>query len=452
MRLAVDLGASSGRVVRGEVRDGRLHVEELRRFPNAPVAAEGRLVWDIERLLDEIGAGIDAAGQVASIGITGWGVDFALLRPDGSLAAPPRAYRDAFTAGMVPRLYERITPDRLYELTGIQVMEINTICQLLALRLAEAPELAEADLLMLLPDYLLYRLGAEPVAERTNASTTQLLRAGGEWEPELLAAVGVDPAILPPLVTAGTTVGRLGQAELVSVATHDTAAAVMAVPFEPGVPAAFISSGTWSLVGLELPAPVLNAKAQAYNLSNEEGYGGTTRLLRNVTGLWLVDRCLQAWGLDPAAGMAMAEAAGPAGRSFNVDDPALQHAADTPAAIAQLCGVDANDRDLLLRAVYEGIARRYRVVLDEQREVTGQGVERVHLVGGGAKNRLLCQLAADALELPVHAGPVEASAIGALTTQLIAAGELDGLGDARRLIGESFEVRVYEPSRVTVGG
>ncbi|HEX6487347.1 MAG TPA: FGGY-family carbohydrate kinase [Candidatus Dormibacteraeota bacterium] len=452
MRLAVDLGATSGRVVRGEVRDERLHMEELRRFPNAPVELDGRLVWDIEHLLDEVGSGIDAAGEVASIGITGWGVDFALLRPDGSLAAPPRAYRDALTEGIVPRLYERIAPDRLYELTGIQVMEINTICQLLALRLAEAPELEEADLFMLLPDYLLYRLGAEPVAERTNASTTQLLRAGGGWEPELLAAVGVDPAILPPLVPAGAKVGRLGRADLLSVATHDTAAAVMAVPFEPGVRAAFISCGTWSLVGLELAAPLLSAKAQAYNLSNEEGFGGTTRLLRNVTGLWLVDRCLEAWGLEPASGMALAEAAGPAGRGFNVDDPALQHSADTPAAIAQLCGVDANDRGTLLRAVYEGIARRYRVVLDELREVTGQGVERIHLVGGGAKNRLLCQLAADALELPVHAGPVEASAIGALATQLIAAGELGGLKDARRLVRASFEVRVYEPSKVTVGG
>ena len=451
MHVAVDLGAESARVVRGRLAGGKLLLDEVLRVRNQPQKQGRRLTWDVEGLFEAVVAGLRAAGKPASIGIAGWGVDFGLLGADGSLTAPPRAYRDRHTAGILPRLFELVPAEQLYARTGIQMMEINTICQLLALAEAGAPELKSAARMLLIPDLLMHWLGADAVSERTNASTTQLLAAGGGWAADLFEAIGVDSGLAAPLVAAGTRLGRpsesldLGRAELVAAGTHDTASAVAGIPFETGRPAAFISSGTWSLVGMELPAPVLTEDARARNLSNEEGVGSTTRLLRNVMGLWLVQRCLEAWRLGPADGVALAESAPPGAAFFDVDDPSLLRAPDMPAAIARLAGLDPSDRPGLLRAALDSLALRYRGVLDALVEVTGVRPEVVHVVGGGSRNELLCRLTADACDLPVLAGPVEATSIGNLAVQLIALGEVASLEEARRLVARSFPVRVYEP-------
>jgi rhamnulokinase len=465
--LAVDLGAESGRVVRGSIGTDGIDTVEISRFPNRPLALPDRLAWNVTGLLDAVLDGIAAAPQVHSIGIDGWGVDVALLRAGSSLAAPPRCYRDPITAGVLEEVYARIPRHRLFARTGIQAMEINTLCQLVAAQAAGLEELDQAAQMLLIPDLLLHWLGADAVCERTNASTTQMLATDGAWAGDVLDACGLSSSMCAPVVQAGTVLGRVNprhgprlgrcHAQLVAVASHDTASAVVGTPLPPSTPAVFISSGTWSLVGVELDRPVLNSVALACNLSNEHGYRGTVRLLRNAAGLWLLQQCRAAFAtadgarLDYATLTDMAARAEPFTAVVDPDDTAFLRPGDLPAAVVAACarsgGMRPRDRGTLLRVLLESLALRYRWTVDALRAATGVNPEVIHIVGGGSRNTLLCQLTADATGLPVVAGPVEATVLGNLVVQAISAGELGSVADARRLLAADPSLRTYEPRR-----
>jgi rhamnulokinase len=456
--LAVDIGAESGRAIVGRVDDSGIHLEERHRFANTPLRLADRLAWDVDALLAGVRTGIAAAPEAVSAGIDGWGVDVALLREDGSLCAPPRAYRDGITGGILPHLFARIPRDALFARTGIQTMEINTLCQLVAMSRAGAPDLDGAARMLLMPDYLQHRLGGAAVSERTNASTTQLLATGGTWAVDVLDGCGLPSDLCAPLVEPGTVVGRLDtrpDMDIVAVASHDTASAVAGTPLPDRAPAVFISSGTWSLVGMELREPVLTGTALSLNLSNEHGVEGTVRLLRNVMGLWLVQRCRAAFAEedgtapDYAALMHAAEQAEPLVTVFDPDAPAFLRPRDLPAAIAAACAAAGEPvprtRGALLRAVLESLALRYRWTVEALALATGRRPEVIHVVGGGSRNALLCRCTADATGLPVVAGPVEATAAGNVAVQAVARGVLGGIGEARRLIARSAALRTDEP-------
>jgi rhamnulokinase len=443
--------------MRGRVGDV-LEVEEVARFQNRPVRLPDRLAWDIEALYRAMVDGVAGAGPADSLAIDSWAVDFGLVEADGTLVAPPRSYRDALTAGILPRLFERIPAADLYRLTGIQMLEINTLCQLIALEASD--ELAAADSLRMIPDLLRARLGGDRVTERTNASSTQMLGLDGEWSAEVLEACGIRPGLLPRVMQSTDFVGEVQMPgipaiRLVAGASHDTAAAVAGTPLSSPADSVFISSGTWSLVGVELPAPVATPAALALNLSNEHGVFGTTRLLRNVMGLWLLQQCQRGWAQEDGRETSIeelvrgAQAASQLVSVFDPDDAALLRADDMPSAIRRALH-DADQpapgsRDALVRSILESLALRYRWAVDALSSVTGMRPGRIHVVGGGSANRLLCQMTASATGIPVIAGPVEATALGSIAVQAIAVGTLRDLAEARELIGRSVATVEYEP-------
>jgi rhamnulokinase len=465
--LAVDLGAESGRVVRGSVGASGFDTVEVSRFANRPLALPDRLAWNVTGLLDAVLDGIAATSSVCSVGIDGWGVDVALLRCDSSLAAPPRCYRDPITAGVLDDVDARIPRRRLFERTGIQAMEINTLGQLVAAQRAGLDELREAAQMLLIPDLLLHWLGADPVCERTNASTTQMLATDGAWAGDVLDACGLRRSMCAPVVQPGTVVGRVSarhasrlgrcDAELVAVASHDTASAVLGTPLPPSTPAIFISSGTWSLVGMELHRPVLNRVALACNLSNEQGYGGTVRLLRNVAGLWLLQQCRAAFATEDGVTLDYTTLTDMAARAdafiavVDPDDAAFLRPGDLPNAVLAACDrtgeARPHDRGTLLRVLLESLALRYRWTIDALRAATGISPAVIHVVGGGSRNALLCRLTADATGLPVVAGPVEATVLGNLVVQAISAGVLGSVVEARGLLAADPSLHTYEPRR-----
>ena len=465
--LAVDLGAETGRIVRGELSGGCIEAAEVARFPNRPVALPDRLAWNVTGLLDAVLDGIAAVPEVFSVGIDGWGVDYALLRADGSLAAPPRCYRDPITTGALDDVYALVSRRQLYARTGIQAMAINTLCQLVASRRAALRELDDAARMLLIPDLLMHWLGADAACERSVASTTQMLASDGTWADDVLDACGLRPSLCAPVVPPGTVLGRVGarhaartgdaSAALVAVASHDTASAELGTPLHESHPAVFISSGTWSLVGMELDHPVVSDVAFAANLSNEHGYRGTVRLLRNVAGLWLVQQCRAAFAaadgapIDYAALTAMAAQATPFTAVVDPDDATFARPGDLPVLVRAACTRNGEavprDRGTLLRVLLESLALRYRWCVDALRAATGRQPETVHVVGGGSRNALLCRLTADATGIPVVAGPAEATVLGNLAVQMIAAGELSSVAEARRLIAADPALTVYEPQR-----
>jgi rhamnulokinase len=454
--LAVDLGAESGRVVAAHFDGAGLQLEELQRFANAPVRVRDTLHWDILRLWGDVQAGL-ARGMglaPASIGLDTWGVDFALLDAQGGLLGNPVHYRDRRTEGM-PELAARMAGrERIFEQTGIQFMPINTIYQLLSLAQAGSPQLAAARSFVTIPDLLNYWLTGTIACEVSNASTTQLYNPrSGAWATELMADLGIPPAIFPALAPPGTRLGEYAGVPVIAPACHDTGSAVAAVPMAPAE-AAYISSGTWSLVGVELAAPLISPAALAANLTNEAGVAGTTRLLKNVMGLWIVQQCRAAWREQGHAYsyddlVALAAAAPPLAALIDPDHPRLLPPGDHPAIIAELCRESGQaapaSHGAALRCVFESLALAYRHVLDSLAELTGRRLRTIHIVGGGAQNALLCQMTADATGLPVLAGPVEATVLGNALVQLIALGELDDLAQARQLVAGLAELRRYEP-------
>jgi rhamnulokinase len=470
--LAVDLGASGGRVVSGAF-DGRLlELEEIHRFENGPVAMGGQLIWDLPRLWQEVVAGLRAAaarhgGGVASVGVDTWGVDFSFLAADDTLLANPVCYRDPRTRGLLAAAEEIVPREEIFAATGLQFMEINSLYQLLALR--RSPVLQAADRLLMIPDLFHWLLSGQRSNERTNATTSQCFDPrANDWAFAMLERFGLPRRIFGPVIEPGTDLGPLRpevaaetglQAARVLVpGTHDTASAVVAVPAaEP--PSSrpdwcYVSLGTWALVGAELDRPLVTPECRALNFTNEGGVGGTTRLLKNVCGLWLVQQCRAAWRRQGKEWTwdqltALAAEAKPLVTLVDPDDPALVAPADMPEAIRSLARAAGEpvpeSTAAVVRAALESVAAAIRRRIGELDALLGRRIGRVHVVGGGVKNRLLCQMIADATGRPVVAGPVEATAIGNLLVQLTARAGVVDLRAMREIVRQSFEPETFEP-------
>ncbi|MDR7273667.1 rhamnulokinase [Catenuloplanes atrovinosus] len=450
---AVDLGASSGRVIRARLDGGTLTLDEVHRFPNEPVPVGGTLHWDILALYRGVLDGLRAAGPVDSIGIDSWAVDYGLLDSTGALLGNPVHYRDARTTGVWRDVAARIGEERLYAVTGLQQLPFNTLYQLSAA--IGTPQLAAAHRFLMIPDLIAYWLTGEIGAEITNASTTQLydLRKRA-WSSELIAQAGLDERLFPPLREPGTVIGRArdldGGPAVVAVGSHDTASAVVAVP-AADAHFAYISCGTWSLVGVELDEPVLTEAGRAANFTNEGGVDGTIRYLRNVMGLWLLQESCRVWGGPDLPGL-LAEAAvrEPFASVVDPDHPDFLAPGDMPARIAEFCRRTGQpvpaDPPAVVRTVVDSLALAHRRTVREAAALSGRRVDVVHVVGGGARNALLCQLTADACGLPVLAGPVEATALGNVLVQARAAGAAGpGLAELRALLRETQPLTRYEP-------
>jgi len=467
--LAIDLGASSGRMVLGVVADRELRVEEVARFWNGPVIIGAMLHWDALALYRSILDGLRKAGRhvgrLDSVGIDSWGVDFGLLDRDGRLLGNPVHYRDRRTDGVIEAVLKQIPAADLYRRTGIQLQPFNTLYQLIAA--AGTAQLEAATILLLMPDLFGYWLTGKVGAEVTNASTTQLLSIStGDWDTELMTELGIRRDLFPILRHPGEPVGDLlpeviretelkGPVPLTAVGSHDTASAVVAVP-AASERFAFIASGTWSLAGLELDRPVLTEASRRANFTNERGVDGTVRYLRNVMGLWLLQECIAAFGRtgEPVdlEGLIVEAARLPGLRSLiDVDDPVFLRPGDMPGRIADVCARSGEPKPgtpaSLVRCILDSLALAHRRAINEARVLTGRDIDVVHLVGGGVHNRLLCQLTADALGLPVITGPAEATTLGSLLVQARARGAFaGGLSEMRAVVRASTECAIYQPS------
>jgi len=451
---AIDLGASSGRVVTGRLDGGRMTLAEAHRFPNRPVHLPDGLRWNLLHLFTEALEGLRRAGPVRSVGVDAWGVDYALLDGAGRVLGLPFHYRDGRTAGMAERAFARVPAAELYAVTGIQTMPINTVFQLLAD--AGTPALAAAERIALVPDLLALWLSGELANEVTAASTTGLLDAArGTWARGVTARLGLPDRLFGDVVEPGTPVGSLlphhdaGAASVLAVAGHDTASAFVAAPLRDEH-AAVLSTGTWSLLGLELPAPILDEDARAANLTNERGVDGTTRLLKNVMGLWLEQECARAWDA-PFEALHRAAAAAPDDVPlFDPDADGFLAPGDMPARIAAACTAAGQraprDRGETIRAIAVSLACKYRFVLERLEAVARRDITTIHAVGGGVRNALLCALTADVTGREVLAGAVEATALGNLLVQARAAGELGSLAELRTVAAASAAPVRHEPS------
>jgi rhamnulokinase len=468
--LAVDLGASNGRMLAAGWDGNRFALREVHRFDNVPVAVMGHLYWDALRLWGEVKTGISrhvtmTHGSVSGLGVDSWGVDFALLDPDGRLLGNPYHYRDPRTDGVMDDALERVPRASLYEVTGIQLMQINTLFQLYSMVRARDAQLAAADVLLPIPNLFNYWLSGTQAAEYTHASTTQCLDVRERrWATELLAKLEIPLGILPSLVEAGSVLGPLrpdvaaevglsSPVPVVAVGCHDTASAVVAIPGLDSK-SVYISSGTWSLMGVERQGPVVTERALESGFTNEGGVGGTIRLLKNITGLWLVQECRRQWQREGAHYtwdelFAAAERAEPFRSLVDPDAQDFLSPPDMPAAIRDACirsGQPAPESvGQTVRCCLESLAVRYRATLEDLEALVEHPLDAIHVVGGGSQNRLLCQLTADACERPVEAGPVEAAALGNIMVQAIATGELASVSDGRSAVGASVSLESYEP-------
>ncbi|GHI92993.1 rhamnulokinase [Streptomyces olivaceus] len=456
---AVDLGASSGRVMVGRVGPGRLELTEAHRFTNRPVRTPEGLRWDILSLYAGVLDGLRAAGRVDSVGVDSWAVDYGLLDADGALLGNPVHYRDPRTEGVAEKVWDTLPAQELYAATGLQYAPFNTLYQLVAAR--GTAQLAAARRLLLVPDLLAHWLTGEQGTELTNASTTQLIDPRTrDWSREVADRLGIDLGLFPPLRRPGDPAGLLrpevlqetgltGPVPVTAVGSHDTASAVAAVPASDER-FAYICTGTWSLAGLELTAPVLTEESRAANFTNELGLDGTVRYLRNIMGLWLLQECLRDWG-DPDLDGLLARAAGmpPLRSVVDAGDPAFLAPGRMPERIAEACrasgqpvpGTPAE----VTRCILDSLALAHRrAVLDAQR-LAGQPVDVVHVVGGGTRNALLCRLTADACGLPVVAGPAEAAALGNVLVQARTDGLVGDLAGMRGLLARTQPLTRYEP-------
>ncbi len=456
---AVDLGAGSGRVVRGTVAGGRIALAEIHRFRNEPVFRGAHLRWDLPGILGEVTAGLAraaAAGPLAALGVCGFGVDFVLFDAEGRPLEDPVCYRDARTEGMVESLARLVSPAEHYARTGTQFLRLNTVYQLHALARHDPAVLARARRLLLLPDALHFLLGGEAATEFTNATTTGLLSAARrDFDPDLLRAVPVDPALFTTPVPPGTPLGRARSGApgvpVIAPATHDTASAVAGVPAERGS-FAFVSAGTWCLAGVETAAPVLTAAARERNFTNEGGVAGTWRFLRNVTGLWLMRGLAESLPDAPSCAdlERLAAAAAPATAAIDPDDPLFFAPPSMSEAIVAFCAATGQEPPAgpgdLARAAYEGIALALRRAIEDAAGLAGTRIDRVHLVGGGSRDALLCRLTAEATGRPVLAGPAEATAAGNVLMQAMALGAVGDLAEARAVLRRSSPPVEYTPS------
>jgi rhamnulokinase len=466
--LAFDLGAESGRGVLGFFDGERLKLEVVHRFANGPVRTPDAFYWDVLRLYTEMLATLRRCaadhGGVDALGVDTWGVDFALIGRGGTLLGNPRHYRDPHTEGIMETAFVRVSRQEIFRQTGLQFMRFNTLFQLLALKRDRSPLLEVADSLLMMPDLFHFFFTGVQANEFTDASTTQMYNpAVNDWAHGMIGTFGLPAQILGKVIQPGTVLGPLcpsvaadtglAAVAVIAPATHDTGSAVAAVPASQGE-WAYISSGTWSLMGAELDGPLINDDALRHNFTNEGGVGGTIRFLKNIMGLWLVQECRRAWqrgGQDYGYEelVWLAEAAPPFVSLVDPDDSAFILPPSMPAALGDFCRRTGQPAPVepgtVVRCALESLALRYRWVLERLEEMLGHRLEVIHVVGGGSQNALLCQFTADACNRRVLAGPVEATAIGNVLVQAIGLGLLGSLADAREIVRRSFEVRAYEP-------
>jgi rhamnulokinase len=466
--LAFDLGAESGRGILGRFDGQRLELEVVHRFPNGPVRTLDTMHWDLLRLYSEMLTALrrcaSEMGGVDSLGVDTWGVDFGFLGRDGTLLGNPRHYRDPHTEGMMEQAFARVPAKEVFRQTGIQFMRFNTLFQLLALQRDRSPLLDVAHTLLFMPDLFHYFFTGVKVNEFTDASTSQIYDPTARtWAHGLIKAFGLPDHIFGTIVPPGSVLGTLrpsvatevgtGPVPVIAPASHDTGSAVAAVPAQ-ATSWCYISSGTWSLMGAELPAPLISDKVQEYNFTNEGGVGGTIRFLKNIMGLWLVQECRRAWersgqtySYDDLT--RLAEAAPPFASLVVPDHASFMLPPSMPAALAEFCRRTGQpvpaEPGACVRCALESLALRYRWVLERLEELLGHRLEVVHVVGGGCQNTLLCQFTADACHRPVVAGPVEATAIGNVLVQALGLGVIGSLAEAREVVRQSFEVRTFQP-------
>jgi len=472
--LAIDLGASSGRVVAGQFDGARLALGEIHRFENGPVRMNGHLHWDVPRLWSEIVAGLRKAGQelgsaIASVGVDTWGVDYALVAGGEVLLGNPYHYRDARNDGMLEAALERMSREEIFARTGLQFLPFNTLFQLMAERRSPARLLDAADQMLLMPDLFHWLLSGERSNELTNASTTQLFNPRERvWDFDLLDQFDLPQRLFGDICPPGTRLGPLRSdvgedtglsgTEVVLPGTHDTASAVLAVPAEGDCSDqptwCYISSGTWSLMGVEVPTPRISEECLKFNFTNEGGVDDTTRLLKNIAGLWLLQECRRVWNAaganwDWEALERAAQAAAPLESVIDPDAEDFLAPRDMPTAIREYCQRHGQqppqEEGAVIRCALDSLALKYRYVLSVLERIVGTRLETIHVVGGGTQNRSLCQATADACGRAVVAGPVEATATGNLMMQAIASDDVSNSVEARDVIRRSFPTNVYEP-------
>ena len=466
--LALDIGAESGRAILGTLENKFLTLTETHRFPNLPIQINNTLHWDVAQIWSEIKTGIRKSikkfGHLDSLGLDTWGVDFGLLDKDGHLLGDPVHYRDARTDGMMDEAFKRISRDEIFANTGIQFMQLNTLYQLLAMLKTNSQLFNHAETFLTIPDLFNYWLSGKITNEFTNATTTQCLDpTTRQWSRPVLEAMGIPTHIFGPITEPGTLLGGLKPSvieetgaegvQLVVPACHDTGSAVVAVPAR-NQDFAWISSGTWSIMGVEVQQPVLTAKALEYNFTNEGGVFGTWRLCKNIMGLWLIQECRREWqsqGLDlPYDVLTQLAANAPSFMAvIDPDHDVFFHAGSMPQKIQEYCQKSGQfipqSNGEILRVAMESLALKYRWVLERLEELGGKEFGPIHIIGGGTKNRLLNQFTADATNRSVITGPIEATAIGNIMMQAIGLGNLTTLADAREVVRNSFEQEEFNP-------
>lgn len=469
--LAFDLGASSGRAILGTLNDGKLDLTEIHRFENRMQLIHGSYFWNIFSLFEELKTGLykcihEFHIQPESIAVDTWGVDFAHLNKEGKIISLPFAYRDSRTDNAIGELFQIIPREEVYLKTGIQFMQFNSLFQLFSMVHSKASILNITTDILFMPDALSYLFSGIKKAEFSIASTSQMLKPGTcEWQTELIKQAGIDDSILQDIVLPGTIIGeilpevaeqtRSKQIPVVAVGGHDTASAVASVPAESGN-WVFISSGTWSIMGIESPVPIISEETLAMNFTNEGGVEGTTRFSKNIMGMWLLQECRRIWSREIEYSwpemVELSSQAEPFAYLIDPDHPSFLNPANMPDAICNYCESTNQGRlathGEIIRCVYDSLALKYRFTLDQIMDLTKSVVDRIHIIGGGSNNHFLCQLTADATGLSVIAGPTEATAIGNIMMQAKALGYVKSLSEIRKIISESFGVLHFEPSKV----
>lgn len=471
--LAFDYGASSGRAVMGSFDGETLKLEEIHRFPNDPVLINGSFYWDTLRLFHELKQGIlkcmnGGNKDIAGIGIDTWGVDYGLLDKSGELLGIPHHYRDNRTEGMIEEADKLVPKREIYEITGIQFAVFNTLFQLLSMKLSGSPALEKAETMLFTPDLLNYFLTGEKVTEYTIASTSQMLDAKTRtWACDMLKRMGIPQKMLTNIVNPGTIIGNLSEhvcnelginsVPVIAVAEHDTGSAVMSVPAVEGK-YAYLSSGTWSLLGVESDTPVINDTTYELNYTNEGGFNNTIRLLKNIMGLWIHQECKRAWEKEGEKLSfndleQMARQAEPFRSFIDVDNSMFYSPGNMPKKIMEFCRLTGQPvpetKGQVVRCVMESLAMRYRTAISKLEQIVGYTIPVLHVVGGGSKDKLLSQFTANAIGRPVITGPVEATAVGNIVCQLIALGEISDISQARAIIKKSFDMNEFDPVDVS---
>lgn len=465
--LSFDFGASSGRAMLAEYDGKKITMEEIHRFSNDTVIVNGTMYWDILRLFFEIKTGITKAvvkGGFDAIGIDTWGVDFGLIDRRGKLISNPVHYRDKRTEGMIEKVFETVSKEELYLVTGTQVIRINTLYQLMYLKLCEPEQLENAEKLLLTPDLFSYMLTGEIKAEASIASTTNIYDAvKRNWSFELIDKLGLPRRLFPPIIKSGEVYGMLSdeiceelgckKVPVIAVAAHDTASAVAATPSDSD-DFVYISCGTWSLFGIETPEPILTEEAARLNFTNEGGYNDTVRFLKNIMGLWLIQESRRQWRREgEEVGFDQLEKEALASKPFqcfiDVDDPAFETAGNLPRRVVEFCERTGQyvpeNRGEIMRCIYESLAMKYKYTFNMLSRIADKEYKRINILGGGIKDKLLCQMAADACRVEVLAGPSEATVMGNIAVAYAALGEIKDFAEIRRAVSASSELKAYEP-------